>query len=547
MKNIIQRIGIVLVALILVNLLASKFFTRIDLTQDKRYTLTEVSQKVVSEIKNPLSVTVYLGGELPLEYTHLKRETKQFLEELHAVNSKIRFEFINPDDKKEQLIKSGLAPVTVIEEDNTKFTEIFVFPWAEIRYNSKVKYVPLLPNTMFRTKEEQLENAVANLEFSLTDAIYNISQKKDKKIAVLSGNGELSDSELFTLYYGAKSKYNISRFNFKKEQNPQKILQNLLNYDLAIIAKPTQSFTNDEKLILDQFINNGGKSMWLIDNNISEMDSLARKEEPEMMVFPRDLNLTDLLFNYGVRINHKLIQDLNSAKIRLASDGAGRQAQYKDYNWFYHPLARTNPHHSITKNVMPVRLRFATQLDTLENKNIKKTPLLVSSLLTKKIGTPSIVKLNSLFREPKQNEFAGGYQLFGLLLEGTFTSAYKNRTLPFDVKNLKSGVYNKMIVVADGDIAKNEFLKGRPIDLGIDKWTRERFGNTDFILNAIDYLLDDSGLIELRNKTVQLKYSNKQKIAETKTFWKFFNIFTPLIILGLFGFGFNYYRKKKYI
>jgi ABC-2 type transport system permease protein len=282
----------------------------------------------------------------------------------------------------------------------------------------------------------------------------------------------------------------------------------------------------------------------MIDNVQADQDSLMATGK--MLAYPRDLDLTDLLFSYGIRINTTLIKDLYAAKIALATGKVGNQTQFQNLDWFYHPLVSGNPNNAITKNIAPVRLQFANQIDTLKN-NIKKTPLLMSSPLTQKIGTPTIIELQSVADEPLEQEYVSGNQLFAVLLEGNFKSAYKNRIKPFETSLFKENASNnKMIVISDGDIAKNQVLKGKPTDLSRDKWTNEEFGNKDFLLNSVDYLLDDTGLIELRNKTLKISVLDKQKAYKERAFWQFLNVAFPLVLLFTFGFIFNYLRKRKY-
>ena len=241
-----------------------------------------------------------------------------------------------------------------------------------------------------------------------------------------------------------------------------------------------------------------------------------------------------------------LIKDLYAAKIPLATGKVGNQTQFQNLDWFYHPLVGGNPNHAITKNTSPVRLQFANQIDTLKN-NIKKTPLLVSSLLTQKVGTPNFIELQSIAEEVVENNYKSGNQLFAVLLEGDFNSAYKNRVKPFKTSLFKeNAINNKMIVISDGDIGKNQILKEQPFDLNRDKWTNQQFGNKDFLLNSVDYLLDDVGLIQLRSKTLKIRTLDKQKAFKERTFWQFLNVILPLIILFAFGFIFNFLRKRKY-
>lgn len=546
MNKKIQHIAIALVAVLLINFIGKQAYKRFDLTQDKRYTLSNVTTNLLDKIDNDVFINVYLEGDFPSEFQRLQAETRQFLEELKAENSSVRFRFINPKNIGEQLVKKGMYPSQLTVEEDGKLSNAIIFPWAEVVYGKKSAVVSLLPETQAKTQEEQLQNAVESLEYSFANAINNVTQDKKKKIAVLSGNGELEDIKLYSFLSEVGKNYHLAKFTLDSVQkNPQKTLQDLSSFDLAIIAKPTEKFTAEEKFTIDQFIVNGGKSLWMIDNIQADTDSLYNSGK--MLAYPRDLNLTDLLFSYGVRINNKLIKDLYAAKIPLATGNVGNQTQFQNLDWFYHPLVNGNPYHPISKNVLPVRLRFATQIDTLKNSSIKKTPLLVSSVLTKKIGTPYPVELSSIAKEPTEQEYKSGPQLFAVLLEGKFQSAYKSRIKPFDYNLTKdTSAENKMIVIADGDIGRNQLLKGKPHDLATDKWTNQRFGNKDFLLNSVDYLLDDSGLINLKNKSLQLNILDKQQALNERTFWQFFNIILPLVILALFGFGFSYYRKKKY-
>ena len=541
-----KQLVLVFIAVLAVNFLGKRIYQRFDLTKDQRYTLSETTLTMVDKVERSLLITVYLEGDFPAEFKRLQTETKQFLEELEAENNFIKVQFINPDNQRELLVKKGMTPSRLTVEEDGKLSEAIIFPWAELSYGSKTELVSLLPSTVFKTQEEQLQNAIEKLEFSFTNALHSITQDKKAKVAVLAGNGELEDIYMYSLLKEVGKKYRLAKFTLDSvANNPNKTLKDLLNYDLAIIAKPTERFTAEEKFTLDQFISHGKKTLWMLDNNYSDTDSLYN--QGSMMAYPRDLNLTDLLFSYGIRVNNKLVQDLYAAKIPLATGNTGNQTQFRHLPWFYHPLVNGNPTHAITRNLAPVRFRFTTQIDTLTSPTIKKTPLYLSSVLTKKVGTPAFVELQSVTKEPTQEEFAAGSQLFAVLLEGKFNSAYKNRIKPFNSPLTKdSSPTNKMVVIADGDLAKNQVLRGKPHDLSVDKWTGELFGNKEFLLNTIDYLLDDTGLIDLRNKTIQLNLLNKQRAYAEKGYWQFFNIVVPIALLSLFGLGFNYWRKRKF-
>ena len=545
MNKRLKHILIVAVVLILLNIINQGYYTRIDLTKDKRYTIAKVTEDLINKIDKQLLIKVYLEGDFPSEFKRLQIETRQFLEELSAKNSQIKIQFIRPDNQREKLINAGMIPSQLTVKEDGKLSNAIIFPWAEILYKNKTSKVSLLPNGTSQSQEDQLEKAIENLEFSFSNAFYKLQKEKEKKIAILSGNGELSDIQLYSFLSEVKKKYRLAKFTLDSvTTNPKKTLRDLQQFDLAIIAKPTQAFTENEKLVLDQYIINGGKTLWMIENVQADTDSLYTNGS--MLAYPRDLNLTDFFFAYGLRVNATLLQDLYAAKIPLATGNLGNKPQFQNLSWFYHPLVLGNPNHAISKNILPVRLRFANQIDTLQN-NLKKTPLLMSSMLTKKVGTPAIVELNSIANEPKEEEYSTGFQITGLLIEGVFNSMYTNRVKPFNVDNFrKKSLYNKMVVISDGDIGRNQLQKGKPFDLARDKWTDEQFGNKEFLLNTVDYLLDDNGLIELRNKNIQINLLDKKRAYQEKTYWQFINIALPLLILITFGFTFHYLRKRKY-
>ena len=545
MHKKIKNSAILIIGLVALNFINQSFYKRFDLTADKRYTLSETTNTIIAKVDKNLFITVYLEGDFPSEFKRLQAETQQYLEELAAKNSKIQINFINPDAEREALIKKGMLPSQLTVEEDGKLSEAIIFPWAEINYNKTIEIVSLLPTSIVASQEEQLQKAIENLEYSFSNAINSVTLQKRKKIAILTGNGELTDIYQYSFLSEVAKKYRLAKFTLDSvASNAQKTLEDVSRLDLAIIAKPTERFTEKEKFVLDQFIANGGKTLWMLDIVQANQDSLATNGK--MLAYPKDLNLTDLLFNYGIRINTSLVKDLYAAQISLATGQVGNQTQFKHLDWCYHPLVSGNPKHPITKNIAPVRLQFASPMDTLKN-NIKKTPLLVSSLLTQKVGTPKIIALQSIAEEVVETDYNSGHQLFAVLLEGEFNSAYKNRIKPFETLTFKKkSKENKMIIIADGDVGKNQILKEKPYDLARDKWTNEQFGNKDFLLNAVDYLLDDSGLIHLRNKSLQIRMLDKQKAFKERTFWQFLNVILPLVLLFTFGLIFNYLRRKKY-
>ncbi len=539
------KILVVFIILIAVNILGSYAFKRFDLTHDKRYTLSAETIRLVEQIEKPLLIKVYLQGSFPAEFKRLQVETNQFLQELSEINDHVKFRFIDPLSSSKDLIKKGLQPSRLTVQEDGKVSEAVIFPWALISYGEKEENVPLLVNAIAPSQEQQLQNSIENLEYEFANAIHKISEDKRKTIAILKGNGQPDDIYLYSFLKSLGAYYKLAEFTLDSvEINPNKTLSELSAYDLSIIVKPSLAFSEKEKLVLDQYIMKGGKTMWLLDNVYAEMDSLMMTGKS--LAFNRDLNLTDMLFSYGVRINYNVTKDLYSGTIRLASGNTGNQLQYQDFLWHYFPLIFADNTHSISKSIDPVLLKFPSSLDTLTNQ-IRKTILLQSSPLAKTIGTPTNVSLNEIAIEADKKEFKDSETNFGVLLEGAFTSAYGNRIMPFDAEDFSAlGIENKMIIIADGDLAVNEVLRGEPLPLDKDKWTNQNYGNIEFLLNSVHYLLDDNGLLNLRSKSLQIQFLDKERAFEERTYWQVLNLAIPLVILFIFGWVFNFLRKRRY-
>jgi len=541
------NIVIVLIMLVLINFVSIYVYKRFDLTNDNRYTLSDTTIELVEGIEEPLQIKVYLQGDFPAEFKRLQIETNQFLTELSEINDLVQFRFINPVSSSKDLIKKGLQPSRLTVEEDGKLSEAIIFPWAIVNYKDKEENVSLLVDAIGSSQgqEQQLQYSIENLEYEFANAIHKISNEKNKSIAILKGNGQPADVYLYSFLKSLGEHYKLAEYTLDSvESNPEQTLLNLAQYDLSIIVKPSQSFSEKEKFVLDQYIMQGGKTLWLLDNVYAEMDSLI--QSGKTLAFNRDLNLTDMLFSYGVRINYNMTKDLYSSSIRLAAGNTGNQVQYKDFLWPYFPLIFSDNSNAITKNIDPVLLKFPSSIDTLKNA-IKKTILLQSSPLSKIIGTPSNISLNEIAVEPDKNEYKDANTNLGVLLEGSFNSAYKNRILPFNLSTYQQkGLQNKMIIIGDGDIAINETLRGEPLPLDKDKWTNQNYGNLEFLLNSIHYLIDDKGLLSLRSKSLQIQFLDKEKAFEEKSYWQLINLVLPLLILFGFGWLFNVLRKRRY-
>ena len=554
-KNNLKAVLIILAIVLLINVLGNSFFHRFDLTKDNRYTLSSASLNIVKQVQNPLSVKVYLQGDLPAEFMRLQQETKQMLEEFQAYNSNIIFEFVDPLENKDtsmdnikDLYRKGLTPINITVDDKGKQSQAMVFPWAIAVYNNKEVNIPLLKNIMGATTTQKVIGSVQHLEYSIAEGLNKITKAKQKKIAVIKGNGELQDILMAKFLLQVRESYHIGPFTLDSvAKNPVGSLEALEKYDLAIIAKPTETFTDEEKQVLDQFIINGGKTLWLIDQVSAEMDSLYNASGATL-AYPRDLNLNDMFFKYGIRINPDLVKDEQGSPIKLATGEQGSATQFQEFNWKFAPQVYPNSVHPIVKNLGGIKFDFANPIDTLKN-GIKKTILLQSSQYSKKIGTPAEINLNSVAEETSPNDYLNkGNIALSVLVEGSFHSMFENRVLPFEQKTFQStGKENKMIVIADGDLIKNQLDKNfQPVELGYDQRSGNLYDNKDFLINCVNYLLDDTGLINIRSKDLDLPLLDKEKVYENYTRTQILTIGLPILILVLFGVVFTFFRKRKY-
>lgn len=543
---------ILIVALVAINFLSANYFERFDLTEDHRYTLSPAAKNIIGDVKEPVVIDVFLEGSFPPEFRRLKNETRQLLEEFSAYNSNIKFNFTNPledganaEGVAREFYKMGMTPARLNVKENGKTSEAIIFPWAIANYHDKTVKISLLKNKLGATDEERVNNSVQHLEYAFADALSKLIYPRKKKIAVMRGNGELKDRYIADFVKTLQQYYFTAPFTLDSvEKMPEKTLKELENYDLIIEAKPRQAFTEKEKQVLDQYTMNGGKSIWLTESVAIEKDSLMNPSGTSFAL-PVDLNLGDLFFSYGVRVNPVLINDIYSAPIILAT-GNGNNTRFNPFPWFYSPLTTSPKKHPIVNNIEAVKFDFANQIDTLKN-DVKKTILLSSSPKTKVEGTPRQISLNMVSQKPDLSTYTDGEQPLAVLLEGRFTSAYKNRIRPFKMQGFKAeSKKTKMLVVSDGDVVKNEVQKGKPLELGFERYTGNTYGNKEFLLNAVNYMLDDTGLIDIRSKEINIPFLDPEKTADERQKWQLINLLLPLVLLAIFAFLFQLYRKRKY-
>ncbi|MDM1065009.1 gliding motility-associated ABC transporter substrate-binding protein GldG [Myroides odoratimimus] len=553
-KRDVKLLVRLLVVLVIINVISALTYTRIDFTQDQRYTLSKSTVGIVDNVQDLLIVDVFLKGNFPLEFRRLQNETKQLLEEIQSRNENIKFRFIDPNEEGankaetlEQLYEYGLKPVTITVTDKGAQSQQLVFPWALVSQGEKVARVQLLKNMMGANTEEKVISSVQHLEYALAEAISKVTIEKSKKIAILKGNGELDDAYIADFLMTLRETYNLAPFTLESVSNePQKTLDQLKEFDLAIIAKPTKAFSEEQVGVLDQFVMNGGKTMWLLDQVQADFDSL--RSNGTMLAYNKDQSLGELLFRYGIRINPVLVKDEISTKIKLASGRQGSETVYTDFLWKFAPFVYPDIDHPIVKNIEGVKYDFASPIDTLKN-GVKKTILAKSSKYSSLVGVPGEISFNVLKEEvtPEFYEGKGSY-ILGVLLEGEFPSVFKNRVLPFTIdKPLSESKPTQMIVISDGDIIRNQLDdKGMSLELGYDKWTNMLYGNKELLVNSVNYLLDDTGLINLRTKEVKIPMLDKVSVEREYTSIQMRVLVIPIVLVVVFGTIFILIRKRKF-
>ncbi|WP_311322598.1 gliding motility-associated ABC transporter substrate-binding protein GldG [Capnocytophaga leadbetteri] len=554
-NNTFSRVGGALLLLLVINYIAEQWHSRIDLTQDKRYTLSETTRKTLSQIQQPLVIDVLLKGNIPTEFKKLQTEAVQLLEEYTAANDHLIVNFVNPledepnaDAAIQNLINNGLQPLQIAQTEAGKSSVEYIFPWAVISDGKRVEKVRLFIDKLGTTDQERVQNSVQRLEYNLTDALHKFTVKKQKKIAILRSNGTLEDVYLYDFLKTAREYYFIAPFTLDSvATNAEKTLKDLEKFDLLLVAKPTSPFSDEQKQVIDQYIMNGGRVLWLIDQvNVSLEDMY--KTGGVTMAMPLDLNLTDMFFQYGFRLNYTLINDLYFSEIVVAT-GDGSQSRYMNIPWVYNPMVLSSNNHLINSNLDAVRLQFANGIDTLKN-GVKKTVLLSSSPFSKADGTPREINLRIDPKAMNKELYKKGNIPLAVLLEGEFKSMYKDRVRPLELKeNATLSRPTKMIVVSDGDIIKNDFDSQHkmPLELGFDRWTSKYYDNKAFLQNAMNYLLDDTEFLTLRNKKVQLAFLDKEKVAESARAWQIKVFLYPLLVLVIVMLlsGYFYRRKNK--
>ncbi|HNY08185.1 MAG TPA: gliding motility-associated ABC transporter substrate-binding protein GldG, partial [Bacteroidales bacterium] len=534
-NNVIQLL-LCLVIIILLNIIGSYVFTRFDLTSEKRYSLSPATKKALRNLDDVVYFKVYLQGDFPAGFKRLRNETMEMLDEFRAYSDNIQYEFINPSsgsDKKERnsvyqlLIQRGLNPTDLQVKTKDGSNRQIIFPGALVTYKTREIPLQLLNNQIGEAPEAVLNNSIKNLEYNLISTIRKLSVVDKPKIAFIEGQGELNSGQVYDIMTALSEYYAVDRVKINQKIYSLTRRDSLKGgkiaivnkYKAIVIAKPDSAFDEKDKFIIDQFIMRGGKVLWLIDPVFASMDSLQKNNES--MGVTNDLKLDDQLFNYGVRLNYNLVLDLNSVPIPIVTGRMGNQPQIEFFPWYYFPVVMSSGVHPIVNNLNAVKFEFASSLDTVEAPGIKKTILLKTSKYSRIVNAPANINLEICRNKPDEQMFNNPNQPVAVLLEGEFQSLFTNRVPPEIMNNKLIGFKGKsiptaMVVVSDGDVIKNQFNRsqGYPLPLGYDQDTRQTFGNKDFVLNILNYLCDDSGLLYTRTREVQLRLLDKTKVEK---------------------------------
>ncbi|MBN1337839.1 MAG: gliding motility-associated ABC transporter substrate-binding protein GldG [Bacteroidales bacterium] len=569
-KSAILQFSMVFLIIILLNVIGNYFFFRIDLTAEKRYTLSEQTKKILRELDDIVFFEVYLEGEFPAGFKRLRQATIEMLDQFRAYSPNIQYEFINPSESSDPAVRNdiykrlaerGLNPTDLMVNTRQGKSQQIIFPGTMVTFRSKEVPVDLLISQKGVSPEEILNNSVQNLEFNLTGAIKRLTAGIKPKVAFIEGHGELNEFETADAFYSLGELFQVERVRMdgklsslterKQVDSAKTVIRN--KYEAIIIAGPDSAFSEKDKFIIDQYIMRGGKVLWLIDPVFASMDSI--QEADATVGIMNKLNLDDQFFNYGIRLNTELVMDLSALAIPVRTGNLGGNPQIEFFPWFYFPLLNPMGEHPVVRNLNLIKTEFISSIDTLYKPGVRKEILLSSSEYSRKVGTPVIISLDILKKDPDVRLYNNGRIPVAALLEGEFESLYRNRVPPEIADSREIGFISKsepgrMIFIADGDVIKNQLrnTEGRimPYPLGYDRYTDQFFGNKDLIMNAVNYLVDEEGIISLRSRELKLRLLDNQKFEKSRTKWILLNTALPVLFVVFFGIIIIYFRKRKY-
>lgn len=550
----LTRFGLLLAGLLLLNFLGSLYFFRVDLTEEKRYTMSGATKALLEKLPQPVTVTVYLDGDFPPAFRRLQQAVRETLNEMQVYGgANLHYVFIDPaaagtekarNDFYQSLLKKGLRPTNLGANENGKRVEKIIFPWATVSAGGNEQNVLLLRGNQAAPSDVRLNQSIESLEYELASVIRKLSPGQRKRIGVVEGHGELTNAEAGDIISSLSQYYDVFRVNLARTRP-----QDLRTLSAVVVAKPATAYTEPEKFKLDQFITQGGHALFFVDAMRVNLDSANRGG---MLSFPLQLNLEDLLFKYGVRVNPDLVLDLNSGVIPLVTGTEGDKPKVEPMPWQFYPLVNNFSPHPITRNLDAVYTKFVSSLDTVKAVGIRKTPLLFTSRYTRVLPAPVPINLNDARLPPEQKLYTSKFKPVGFLLEGQFRSLYANRAEPgttrFQPERAPNARPSKVLVISDGDFVRNDVdpKTGRPFRLGFDRLANTEFANRELALNAVDYMLDETGLIAVRGKQITLRPLDKLRVAQERRRWQLLNLGAPLVLLGLFGAVRAWRRRQRY-
>ena len=570
-KNQIVAFLVTVAIVVLVNVIGSYVFTRFDLTSEKRYTLSPTTKEILNGLDDYVYFKVYLEGDFPAGFKKLRRETKEMLDEFRAYTKYIDYEFINPsesadaaerNDTYKQLYQSGLNPTdVVVKNSDGSSKQMVIWPGALVSYHNDTEIaIDLLENQLGQSSEDALNASMQNLEFRLIDAVKKVTRRTRPNIAFIEGHGELSEQDVYDIAQTLAQNYNVGRVEINgkidalihRTQDEEKEVKAFPSFDAIIIAKPTQPFDERDKFLIDQYIMHGGKVLWLVEPVLATMDSLQSQEST--IGLEQNLNLDDMLFKYGVRLNRDLLLDLTCASLPIRTGQVAGQPQLEFFRWFYFPLLQAASNHPMVRNMNAIKGDFVSSMDATTSANgIDQIPLLKTSDYTKVSGAPVFISLAMLRQTPDKRMFSSKGKNVAYLLKGSFPSLYANR-IPQEIVDdqatdfMEESIPTAMIVVADGDIIRNQIdiRTRKPLPLGFDQYTQNTYANKEFIENAISYLVDGEGLIDIRSRELKVRLLDMTKINQERTKWQVINTLLPIALIIALGFVMAFIRKKKY-
>lgn len=557
-RQALTQLFIVIGIVIVLNMLSSAAFMRIDLTADKRFTLTDSTKKMLRSLDDVVFVKVYLKGDFPAGFKRLGTATRELLDEFKVYGGdKIQYEFDDPIEGKTEkelndilkdLAQKGLEPTNVKNNAGDEYSEKIIIPGAFVNYKGQQVAVNLLENNPGTAAQSALNNSIAHLEDKFSQAIESISLIRKPKIGFIRGHGELDNLQAADFTTALSSFYDLEIIY------PDSVIQIKKDFKAIVIAKPVKAFSEQDKFKIDQYLMNGGKILWLIEALNAELDTIVLRRSFLTTDYP--LNLEDQLFRYGVRVNPGLLMDLQCNPVPLLVSYEGTEPKFNLFPCYYFPVFTAGGTHPVLQNISAITSQFSGSIDTLAVKGVTKTILLSSSDNSRFVFTPWMVDFRELKARPNEAEFNKKKLTAAVLLEGEFPSVFVNRVPPEMIQALNDSLKmpfkekstsTKMIVIADGDIAKNDVnAQGQPLPLGYYRFTGEYFSNKDFLLNAIDYLTGFDQHIDTRSKTVKLRLLDAAKVKAEKLNWQLMNTLIPLGLLVVFGLIFNLIRNRKF-